>query len=220
MNPPGYQVRRATLDDLPQLLPLWRTENLDVAALERRFTEFQVALDGEGKVVGGLGLFIDGTQGRLHSECFSDFALADKLRPLLWERLRTVARNRGLTRFWMREDTRYFRGEGFDPAGEEELANLPASFGGRDGQWWTFKLRDDVLAGLSPEQEAAIFKKLSEESTGKLLRQARVMKWVATLLAFAFFIAVVVAGYNVWRYRDYTRRYGVPPTYQPPPKKK
>ena len=215
MNPPGYSARRATLDDLPALLALWQTEKLDVAVLEKHFTEFQVALDERGHVLGALGLAVAGTAGRLHSECFSDFGLTDKLRPLLWERVQAVARNRGVARLWLHEDTLYFRGEGFDPASPELIEKLPAAFGSRDDAWWTLKLKEDLLAGMTPEQELALFKKLTDDSTARVLRQAQVMKWIAGVVAVAVFIAILATGFLMWRIHKSQRRFGQPPMYNP-----
>src|SRR5687767_6620537 len=70
MSTPQLQVRRATIDDLPKLAPLWREENLDVNDLEKRFKEFQVVEGPGGEIIGALGLQIAGQEGRLHSEVF------------------------------------------------------------------------------------------------------------------------------------------------------
>ena len=45
MTAPQFPARRATLDDLPALRPLWEAERLDAAALEKRLTEFQLVCD-------------------------------------------------------------------------------------------------------------------------------------------------------------------------------
>src|SRR5437762_8547707 len=82
-----YQLRRATLDDVPQLMELWKSFGFPVADLSKHVTEFQVAQTPEGKLVGALGLQIAERHGRVHSEAFGDFALADQLRPLLWDRI-------------------------------------------------------------------------------------------------------------------------------------
>ena len=50
-----------------------------VADLARRVTEFQVAEDAEGRLVGAAGLQVAERQGLIHSEVFEDFALADQL---------------------------------------------------------------------------------------------------------------------------------------------
>ena len=48
MTPPNPQVRRATIEDLPQLVLLWRREGYAVSDLEKRFKEFQVIDAPEG----------------------------------------------------------------------------------------------------------------------------------------------------------------------------
>lgn len=84
--------------------------------LERRLTEFQVVETLDGQLFGALGMEISGRHGRLHSEAFSDFALADVLRPHLWERMQSVATNHGLVRVWTREKTPFWCHSGLHPA--------------------------------------------------------------------------------------------------------
>ena len=75
-----YSVRRATVDDLAALLALWEAMHFSVADLERRLTEFQIVESEDGTLQGAVGLEINDRNGRLHSEAFKDFALADTLR--------------------------------------------------------------------------------------------------------------------------------------------
>ncbi|MCX6904373.1 MAG: hypothetical protein NTW03_13020, partial [Verrucomicrobia bacterium] len=95
-----FQVRRATVEDLPQLRPLWQAADLPVEGLEKRFTEFQVAQTDQGEIVAAIGLQISEGQGRLHSEAIGWFDSADQLRAQIWPRLQSVARNQGLSRLW------------------------------------------------------------------------------------------------------------------------
>src|SRR5688572_24083219 len=99
----NYRVRRATLDDISQLTALWKSMDFPVEELAKRITDFQIAEGPDGKVLGALGLQIAERQGRIHSECFTDFALAEQLRPLLWDRVHSVAINHGLLRLWTQE---------------------------------------------------------------------------------------------------------------------
>src|SRR5215467_304965 len=87
----SYRVRRATLDDIDQLMALWNSMHLPADELAKRITDFQIAEDANQKLVGTVGLQISERQGRLHSEAFTDFALAELLRSQLWERLQAVA---------------------------------------------------------------------------------------------------------------------------------
>ena len=83
MTSPNYRVRRATLDDIGQLTSLWQTMKLPYEELGRRVTEFQVAEGLDGKMLGAIGLQIAQRHGRIHSEGFTDFSVAEQLRPLL-----------------------------------------------------------------------------------------------------------------------------------------
>src|SRR5207244_2965542 len=101
MNPSGYHVRRATLDDLEKLRNLWKIRKFDILELEKRFTEFQVACDAKGELAGSIGLQILNQQGKIHSAVFKNIEDEEILTPILWERLQAVAKNHGLFRLWM-----------------------------------------------------------------------------------------------------------------------
>ncbi len=211
-------MRRATLEDLNGLRLLWRAEQLSALELEKHFTQFQVAQAEGGTLAGALGLHVIGTHGRIHSEAFRDFALADTLRPLLWQRLQVVARNFGLTRLWTQESPAFWRENGFATSAPELLEKLPPGFGKAEGDWITLKLKDEVLSGLTQEQEFALFKEAAQAETEKAFRQARTMKLVATFVAVVFVVLVAVAGVYVVRYLNYQKTHGAPPAL--PAKKK
>jgi hypothetical protein len=46
------QARRATIDDLSKLTPLWRAEGLAAHELEKRFKEFQLIEGPDGDILG------------------------------------------------------------------------------------------------------------------------------------------------------------------------
>lgn len=202
MTAPQFQARRATLDDLPALHPLWAAERLDALALEKRLTEFQVVCDEAGRVVGAVAMQRHQQQGLLHSEVFADFALADTLRPLLWERLRNVGRNYALARMWTRESSQFWRGLGFDPPDEEQLAKFPAVFGEPDaGPLFTLKVRDDPFADMTAEQEEALLKQHLRADTEKMLQQARTLRMFAYIASVVFIIVLAICGYYLLRYK-------------------
>lgn len=201
MDEPEFLGRRATLDDLPALRPLWEAERLPVADLEKRVTEFQVAHTAGGTIVGAIGFKITGQSGLIHSEVFADFALADTLRGVLWERIKTLGRNFSLVRAWMRGSLPYWRGLGFDPADDATLEKLPPEFGTREEAWCAFKLRNDPFAEMSAAQEELLLKASLRADTERMLRQAKVVRVVAMLAAAFFFLLVCVGGWYLWRYR-------------------
>src|SRR5262245_20819344 len=103
MSSSQFLVRRATLDDLSQLVALWESMQFPALELSKHITEFQVAVDHAGTLLGALGFQIAERQGRVHHEAFADFTWADELRPMLWDRLQSVALNHGLLRVWTQE---------------------------------------------------------------------------------------------------------------------
>lgn len=192
MNSPNYRVRRATLDDVGQLVALWKTMNFAVEELSKRITEFQVAESEDGQLVGAVGLQLAERQGLIHSEAFTDFALADRLRPLLWERVQAVATNHGVLRLWTREQAPFWTHCGLSKADEEALVKLPVLWREQPRGWLTLKLKDSMDAIISADKEFAVFMASERERSARALQQARVLKFIATVIVFAFFGAVIV----------------------------
>ncbi len=199
MKPSNYRLRRATLDDLGPLTVLWKSMNFPADDLGKRITEFQVAEAAEGKLVGAVGVQMAERQGRIHSEVFSDFALADQLRPLLWERIHSVATNHGLLRLWTQEHAPFWSHCGLAKADAETLEKLPAIWRGASSPWLTLKLKDDLETVASLDKEFALFMQSEKQRTERAFRQARVLKLFATLIAFVLLILVIAAAFYVWR---------------------
>jgi N-acetylglutamate synthase-like GNAT family acetyltransferase len=193
MNPADFKIRRATVEDLPALKPLWQSMKLAPQVLDKRVTEFQVAEDSEGKVVGAIGCQMMGKQALVHSEGFTDFGLADTLRPMLWERLKMLAANHGTVRVWTQEAARFWSQETLTPPDAEMLEKLPDTWRQSPGNWFTLKLREDVEEVLSLDKEFAMFAEAERERSRSALSQAKVFKTIATVLALMLGLAVLVA---------------------------
>jgi N-acetylglutamate synthase-like GNAT family acetyltransferase len=191
MNPSSYRVRRATLDDVGQLLALWTSMRFAADDLARRITEFQVAEAPDGTLAGAVGLQLLGRQARIHSEGFTDFALADQLRPMLWERLNAVAINHGLLRLWTQEQAPFWRHCGMAKPDPEALEKLPPPWQQSPLPWMTLKLKDDIDEVVSADKEFAVFMEAEKERTRRTLRRARALKYVATAIAFSLFFLVI-----------------------------
>jgi hypothetical protein len=186
-----YRVRRATLDDLGYLTAIWQPMHFAVDDLAKRVTEFQVAESSDGKLQGAVGLQIAERQGLVHSEAFSDFALAEQLRPLLWDRVHAVATNHGLLRVWTQEQAPFWNHCGMLPADAEALQKLPILWRGPSSHWLTLKLRDDVETALSLDKEFALFMQSEKQRTEKVFQRARTIKTIATVVAFVLLVVVV-----------------------------
>ncbi len=199
MTSPKYQVRRATLDDVGALTALWKLMGYAVDDLARRITEFQVVATADGEVVGALGIQIAERQGLIHSETFSDFSLADAARPLLWDRVSSVAANHGLLRLWTREQAPFWGQCGLAAPDAETLQKLPAAWRGTAAPWLTLKLKDDLQQIISADKEFLLFMESEKQRSQRALQQAKILKFLATLLAFALLGVVLVGAYYVFR---------------------
>lgn len=195
----NYRVRRATLEDIDQLMALWQSMHLPADELAKRITEFQVAESAEQRVVGAVGLQLSDRQGRLHSEAFTDFALADSLRPQLWERVQAVAVNHGLVRLWTQEQAPFWSHCGLAKSNAEALAKLPAAWRSLSGEWLTLKLKEDIEEVISADKEFALFMEAERQRTQRTFQQARILKFIATLIAVSVLFLVMAGAFFVMR---------------------
>jgi len=195
------QIRRATLDDIGQLTELWNSMKFSVEELSRHITEFQLAVNNEGIVLGAVGLQIMARQGLIHSEAFVDFSMADELRPLLWERLQAVANNHGLLRFWTLETAPFWSRCGLVIADPEALTRLPAWRGSSSSSsWLTLKLREDVDTLISVDKEFARFMEMEKQKTQRTFQQARLLKAIVLTIALGVFLLGLVGVFFLIRH--------------------
>ena len=190
MTTQTVQVRRATIEDLPQLVELWQAEKLSVADCEKCFKEFQVVEDG-GKVTGALALQISGGEGLLHSEVFTHAEQADTLREKLWERARMIAGNHGLFRLWTQLAAPYWR-SAMQEASAEFAAKVPSIFARQERPWLYTQLKEEGAASISLDKEFALFREAEREQTQKLFRQAKILKVIAFLLGAGVFALAAI----------------------------
>jgi hypothetical protein len=192
MNPSNYRVRRATTDDLTKLRPIWATMQFPAGELERRVTEFQLAENADGQMVGAVGFQMLEGQARIHSEAFSDFAVADFVRPLFWDRIRILAANHGITRLWTREDAPFWKQNGLQPAVADVLKKLPAAWSEPNAAWLTLQLKgEEAIASI--EKEIAMLMKAERQRTARTLQHAETLKKIGLVLAIIFGIFVLGA---------------------------
>lgn len=192
MNGSKLRVRRATIEDLGTLRPLWESMHFSIADLEKRLTEFQVVENTEGNVLGGIGFQNFQHQARIHSEAYTDFAVADTARTLLWERLKTLSSNHGVFRLWTRENAPFWRQTGFHAADAETMQKLPADWNTEGPAWSTLPLKDES-AMISIEKELALFMQSEKQRTARAFQHARMLKTFATVLAIIFAMFVLCA---------------------------
>jgi N-acetylglutamate synthase-like GNAT family acetyltransferase len=198
MDAPGYRVRRATTDDLKQLSAVWTAVALPAAELEKRFTEFQVAEGPDGRIVGAIALQVVGTDGKIHSESFADFALSDTLRPLFWQRIQTMSSNHGLFRLWTAETAPFWKKDaGFTAA----TGALPEALGPAQGSWLTLRLKDESADPNLIEAQFALYLQTERAKREKLLQSAATLKVVGTVMAVVLFVFSMVILFWFFRHR-------------------
>ncbi len=198
----NYQVRRATVDDLAALRQLWLQAQRNAPELEKRLTDFQVVETPNGELLGAIGLQLAAPHGKMHSEAYKTPTLAEDLRPRLWERVQTVARNHGLSRLWVESGSSMFWLEvGFEVAQAEMVHGLPESFSpGREQPWLTLKIREDAGSSQLMEQELAVFRESQRVHRESVVRQTRLLRWVAGLVVFIVLLLMVWASAGIWQH--------------------
>ena len=197
MNAHDYIVRRATVDDLGGLKKLWQRAGLQVLDLDKRLTEFQLIVSDAGDLIGALGLHIEGKQGKLHSEAFSQPDQQDQFRPRLWERVQTVSRNHGLVRLWTQELSPFWHQAGFADATSEALKKIPTAFGDAHSRWLTLQLKEETMPTLSLEQEFELFQQSQRQSTERVMEQARKLKTAAYVIGTIILVLSILGALYV-----------------------
>jgi N-acetylglutamate synthase-like GNAT family acetyltransferase len=199
MTASDYRVRRATLEDIGNLTELWKCMRFPAEDLSRRVTEFQLAEASDGRLLGAIGLHIAERQGRIHSEGFTDFSLAEQLRPMLWDRVNSLATNHGLLRLWTKESAPFWSRCGLVKPDAETLAKLPAIWRSEPPDWLTLKLKDDVDTLLAVEKEFAFFMQTEKQRTQQTFQKAKVLKAIATLVAIVLLGLVFLGAFFILR---------------------
>jgi N-acetylglutamate synthase-like GNAT family acetyltransferase len=189
MTTQALQVRRATIEDLPQLIELWKAEQLPVSELEKHFKEFQV-IGENNKLIAAVAMRVVTGDGLLHSEVFAHPEQADSLREKIWERARMIAGNHGLYRVWTQMAAPFWKGA-FQEASPELVAKLPAGFANENKSWLCVQLKDEAAVTTSLDKEFALFREAEREQTQKLFRQAHVLKIAAIALGIGLFALVI-----------------------------
>jgi hypothetical protein len=191
MTTANLQVRRASVDDLPQLISLWQQEQLPSSTLEKRFKDFQV-VEGANKVLGAIGLEVAGTEGRLHSEVFAHPEQADALRGMLWERMQVVGKNVGLVRIWTQLSTPFWSRTRLEYAPDGVLSKLPGAIAGDPRPWRVLQLKDELSPAVAAEREFEVYRQMEKHRQAQIQERAKVLKIIASV------VVMVVCGLLVF----------------------
>jgi len=195
VNPRPLHIRRATVDDLPALKSIWASMQLNAEMLEPHLTEFQVA-ERDGEVVGTIGFQIVRSAGRLHSEGYSDFSVAEAARELFWERLQTLAASHSVFRLWTQEDSPFWPHQDFIPPDEDAIARLPEEWKNLEGRWLTLELKNEAVINAAFQTQLAGHSAAEKKSAAELAARARLVTTFITVICFILFFACL--GVGVW----------------------
>ena len=122
----------------------------------------------------------------------SNFALADSLREVLWERMQSVATNLGLARLWTGESAPFWKRNGFRIAGADTLKTLAPSWAALDYDWLTVELRDEEALKKGLEKDFSRLQQEERQRTERVLRRAKAWNRVAIALALVVAFAGIL----------------------------
>lgn len=197
---PPLRIRRATLDDLASLKALWSAANLAGDELENRLKEFHV-VEHDGRFAGAFGVQIVRQHMRFHSEDYTDFAVADAARQLIWERIQTLAANHGVFRLWTQETSPFWTHWGFQPATPESMERLPDEWKTLEGPgaperskggWLTLELKDEEAINAALGGQFAGAMDAEKKQTSGVAESARKLRLAITIAGFAIFIVCAI----------------------------
>jgi hypothetical protein len=126
--------------------------------------------------------------------------LADRLRPLFWERIQAISTNHGLLRLWTQEQSPFWKQQGLQPPNAEALKKLPPEWEAAAADWLTLGLRtEEAFAAL--EREMALHLAADRERLARTMERARLMKTTVTVFAFLLAIATFAAAAYLYFHR-------------------
>jgi len=203
MKPSSLHIRRATVDDRDTLKALWASMRLPADELEKRLTEFQVVENSEAEVVGAIGVQFSGPHALLHSEGYSDFALADAARQHFWERIQTLASHNGSFRVWTQERSPFWKNFGFQPPSAEILTRLPQEWKNEfEGGWLTLQLKNEEVISAALEKQFAGFMADEKKGTERVFEKARTLKTIVTVIGFIIGILCIAFSVYLFTHRS------------------
>lgn len=192
MELPALSARRATVEDLPALQALWQIGGLPADKLEKFLTEFQVVPgEGEGVLLGAIGLMVEGNDALLHSEALAPGDEGDEIRAALWRRLQIVARNQGIHRLWTQEDADYWRTGGFGVAPAETVSAATAAFVVKTATWLVCELIDPAKAKQLVTEQMAIWHATRTQEADELQGKIRAFRNASIVIAAVVVVLMI-----------------------------
>lgn len=180
-------TRRATVDDLPQLMQLWSAAFYPADILEKRLTEFHLVEDAESKrILAAIAIHPEDNAVMLHSEVFGDLTNQDLYRDMLWPRFQALARNLGVSRIWTQESAPFWKKVGFASVTKDILSSRP-NFPDSEEHlpWLSIQIFNEkkIKEAMGDKFEQLI--RQQQDETEAFTRQLRVLRNVIIVLGVA-----------------------------------
>lgn len=183
-------TRRATVDDIPELVRLWDNFSYPSDIFEKRLTEFHLVENPHSKqILAAIGVRFQDQSVLIHSEAFGDNSNADLYRDMLWTRFLALAKNLGASCIWTQESASFWHKIGFRPAPPDKLEALP-NFPKTESSphWFYLQLFDDEQlkkANLVLNQH-----KIDESEIFD--RQLKILKNIILFFAFSIIATLLI----------------------------
>ncbi len=190
MTPQNFHFRRATLEDLDILRGLWQTALHPVLELEKRLTDFQIVEGNDGRLLGALGICVQGEEACVHHEAYTHPDTESAIREKLWNRLNVLFVNQGVHRMWTREKAEFWKEKGFRVPTGEEKTKFPSNFSSGNGTLLVFPLKD-LKAERMIERKMMELQAAREEDEVRLEQKTRIIRVVAWSLAGFFMVLLI-----------------------------
>ena len=150
-----------------------------------------MAGEGEGVLLGAIGLMVEGNDALLHSEALAPGDEGDEIRAALWRRLQIVARNQGIHRLWTQEDADYWRTGGFGAAPAETVSAATAAFVDKTSTWLVCDLIDPAKAKQLVTEQMAIWHATRTQEADELQGKIRAFRNASLLVAAVVVVLMI-----------------------------
>jgi N-acetylglutamate synthase-like GNAT family acetyltransferase len=190
MTEQTFYFRRATLEDIDILRGLWQTALFPVQELEKRLTDFQIVEGMDGRLLGALGICVQGEEALVHHEAFTHPEVEAAIREKLWNRLKVLFGNQSAHRIWTCEKAEFWEQTGFRTPSGEERSKFPADFGSGGKALLVYPLKD-LKAERMIENKIIELQAAREVEELQLEQKTRIIR-IAAFSVAGFFMVLLI----------------------------
>lgn len=191
MTDQTFHFRRATLEDIDVLRGLWQTALFPLYDLEKRLTEFQIVEGVDGRLLGALGMCVQGEEAFIHHEAYTHPSTEAAIREKLWNRLKFLFGNQSAHRIWTCEKADFWKQAGFRKPTVEEKTKFPSDFGSSGKDTLLMYPLKDMKAERMIEKKIIELQAAREVEEVQLEKRTRIIRIVSFSLAGFFMVLLL-----------------------------